>query len=55
MILIELRMCDRNEKNGQVSDELKQRRDIMEQKKENHCGCGGCAGADGGAYGMEKI
>lgn len=34
MILIELRMCDRmKKKNGQMSDELKQRRDIMERKK----------------------
>lgn len=28
--------------------------EILWNEKENHCGCGGCAGADGGAYGMEK-
>ena len=34
MILIELRMCDRmKKKNGQMSDELKQRGGMMERKK----------------------
>ena len=48
MILIELRMCDRmKKKNGQMSDELKQRRDIMERKKKIIVAVG--------AYGMEKI
>lgn len=54
MILIELRMCDRMKKTGRCLMNSN-KGEISWNKKENHCGCGGCAGADGGAYGMEKI